>query len=80
MRLSHDIWIGADKLKNLYPRLYDLERKKSCTVADRIHIDGNNWRWKSNPTLAGLSHDVDNLANTMALTRTTPGIDRIILG
>lgn len=46
-----DKWCGQVALKYLFSRLYSIEVRKNCLVADRIHVSsGNNpiWCWKRN--------------------------------
>ncbi|XP_071706111.1 uncharacterized mitochondrial protein AtMg00310-like [Rutidosis leptorrhynchoides] len=33
-------WIGRDKLRNLYPRLFRLEHDKKCSIKDRLQVSG----------------------------------------
>nr|KAJ0198411.1 hypothetical protein LSAT_V11C700373740 [Lactuca sativa] len=73
----HDTWVGSEKLKLLYPRLYELEKKKSCRVAERIKQGGLNWRWKSCPVVAGLSSQVEDVSSVISSFRLQLGDDRI---
>lgn len=41
-----DRWCGTLTLQERFPRLYSLEKKKLCTINDRIKTDSFNWCWK----------------------------------
>ena len=53
------------------------KKKKSCMVADRITLGGNNWKWKSDPVVVGLSTDLENLTRCIASTHLQSGEDQI---
>lgn len=40
-----DIWVNGNKLKESYPRLYNLEANKNITVSDKRELRDNNWTW-----------------------------------
>ncbi|CAH1427265.1 unnamed protein product [Lactuca virosa] len=76
-QFCHDIWVGAEKLKVTYPRLYELDRNKSCKVAERLNSNRNNWQWSSNPADAGLTTDLENLLAVTTSICFLPGDDHI---
>ena len=41
-------WCGNGTLKNTFPDLYRLEKRRHSLIKDRIMIDGFNWEWKTN--------------------------------
>ena len=46
----HDIWIGDECLKTLFPRLFSLESTRDCKVMDRCYLDNGSyvikWDWR----------------------------------
>lgn len=39
-------WTGEGRLRKSYPRLYELDRNRFVTVADRIENNVLNWSWR----------------------------------
>ena len=70
-------WMGFENLKAKYPRLYELEKKKYCKVADRVTQGGITGKWKSNPIVAGLSNNLDAFIMHNAPISLLPGTDQI---
>ena len=55
----HDTWGGSEeKLKLLFLRLSELEKKKYFRVAERLKQGGLNWRWKSCTVVVRFSSQV----------------------
>lgn len=48
--LWFDKWVGPAPLKNLFPKLYCLERRKQCKVEDRVSSFGYSWDWSAVPS------------------------------
>ena len=42
-----DKWLGSTSLKEKYPELYNLESRKTCTVADRFYEGSFSGHWSS---------------------------------
>ncbi|CAH1452517.1 unnamed protein product [Lactuca virosa] len=64
-------------MKTKYPRLYELEKKKSCKVSERKNEGGNMWNWRSCPIVAGCSSELERLVNDMDSIRLQPGVDQL---
>lgn len=45
-RFWHDRWVGTGRLKELFPRLYQLTEFKDGKVADMGEWSGEIWNWK----------------------------------
>lgn len=45
IRFWEDVWIDGGLLKDMFPRLYDLELSKDCSVAEKIRHDDRHWSW-----------------------------------
>ncbi|XP_071715114.1 uncharacterized protein [Rutidosis leptorrhynchoides] len=62
-------WIGQDKLKNIFPRLYRLEKNNSVKVADRIDfvadVPKGCWDWSRAPS-GRTEGELQNLASLIA--------------
>lgn len=71
-----DYWVGNTTLKEKYPGLYELERKKSCSVAERIGENGFTGRWYVCPSSAGLSVQYNLLLRDIANTTPSNGEDQ----
>ncbi|CAI9277338.1 unnamed protein product [Lactuca saligna] len=57
----HDRWIGDATLKESFPELYKLERKKRCKISERIKPGDISWDWKASPTLTVQLSEADTL-------------------
>ncbi|XP_071739980.1 uncharacterized protein [Rutidosis leptorrhynchoides] len=48
-----ETWVGGEKLKLLFPRLYQLEAKKDVLLCDRVNMKSEtlmfNWEWLRAP-------------------------------
>nr|KAJ0208490.1 hypothetical protein LSAT_V11C500297480 [Lactuca sativa] len=42
-----DGWCEGEPVKNRFPKLYLLERRKTCRVNQRIQVAGQTWDWRS---------------------------------
>lgn len=42
----HDVWLGVESLKEVFPRLDSLSLDKESMVANMRSWDGNIWRWR----------------------------------
>nr|KAJ0194141.1 hypothetical protein LSAT_V11C800435930 [Lactuca sativa] len=71
-----DYWVGNTTLKEKYPGLYELERKKSCSVAERIRENGFTGRWYVCPSSAGLLVQYNLLLRDIANTTPSNGEDQ----
>ncbi|KAL4581006.1 hypothetical protein LXL04_017212 [Taraxacum kok-saghyz] len=45
-----DNWTGLGPLQSRYPRLFQLDKKKSAVVADRFRGDAVQWAWNKKPS------------------------------
>ena len=68
--------MGNTTLKEKYPGLYELERKKSCSVAERIRENGFTGRWYVCPSSAGLLVQYNLLLRDIANTTPSNGEDQ----
>ena len=41
----NDMWIGECKLKDRFPRLYHLERRKEAKIVEKGRWIGSEWKW-----------------------------------
>nr|KAJ0200013.1 hypothetical protein LSAT_V11C600315130 [Lactuca sativa] len=65
-------------LKESFPELYKLERKKQCKISDRIKSGGINWEWKSSPTLTTQLIEADSLFDMVRNIQLNPRRDEWI--
>nr|KAJ0192616.1 hypothetical protein LSAT_V11C800391510 [Lactuca sativa] len=72
----NDVWHGTGTLKSEFPLLYVMEKKKSCTVAERITNNGPLWQWKSTPVDYGTCLELDRLNRSIAKFRIKSGSDK----
>lgn len=68
-------WNGGEPFRESFPELYQLERRKACTVKERIHEAGLNWDWRSPLTTDEQIRSFHSLLNAIGGFRPTPGID-----
>ena len=40
-----DLWVGEQRLKQRFPRLFLMSLQKSSTIADYGFWDGGSWHW-----------------------------------
>ncbi|KAJ9567392.1 LOW QUALITY PROTEIN: hypothetical protein OSB04_003358, partial [Centaurea solstitialis] len=46
VKLWEDVWVGKERLKERFSRLYQLEVDKEVSITDRGEFVGEEWRWK----------------------------------
>ncbi|KAL4590329.1 hypothetical protein LXL04_003257 [Taraxacum kok-saghyz] len=52
-----DNWCGVGTLKDAFPHLYKLEKRKKCKVGDQIKANQLQWDWKSQRLAESLTRD-----------------------
>lgn len=57
-----DTWAGSEKLKIVYPGLYEIEMNKTCTVSERIVAGKFMGKWKKRPLTSDLAAQVDGIS------------------
>ena len=71
----HEVWVGDRSLKDRFPRVYALDREKSCCVADRVGSldwEGCLRRW---PRGGIEMHQFTGLTDVLAQVTVTGGRD-----
>lgn len=61
-----DKWWGDEPLKASHTSLYQLEKKKSCLVSDRITSHGTVWDWKISPHSLVELRDIEQLSRSLS--------------
>ncbi|XP_071696191.1 uncharacterized protein [Rutidosis leptorrhynchoides] len=63
-----DRWLGNEKLCNLFPRLFNLERVKDVSIKDRVVVSDSIasavWCWRREPS-GRASRELDSLTNLL---------------
>ncbi|XP_023730170.1 uncharacterized protein LOC111877898 [Lactuca sativa] len=70
-----DRWCGTLTLQERFPRLYSLEKKKLCTINDRIKTDSFNWCWKVQQMEDDVLSDFISLCSLISDTNTLPVVN-----
>nr|KAJ0216654.1 hypothetical protein LSAT_V11C300153720 [Lactuca sativa] len=66
------LWIGNETLKVAFPNLYALEKKKRCTVEDRVKATGFERNWKTTPNI----NDLTAICSSLGQFRPTTDEDK----
>ncbi|CAI9292692.1 unnamed protein product [Lactuca saligna] len=70
-----DSWCDGGPFRDRFQELYQLERRKSCTVKERIHDEGQKWDWRSTPTTDEQIRSLHMLSNVIGGFCPTAGAD-----
>nr|KAJ0208814.1 hypothetical protein LSAT_V11C400225360 [Lactuca sativa] len=60
--------MGTQPLKLVFSALYQLERYKTCRVADRIQVGRHTWRWKSARSSADQVNELQSLSSRCGIS------------
>ncbi|CAI9267946.1 unnamed protein product [Lactuca saligna] len=73
-----DEWCDGEPLKDQFPDLYQLERRKTCRISQRVLAEGYNWEWRSVPTTGSQAHSFQMLSDAIDVYRPCPDPDSCI--
>ncbi|KAL4578243.1 hypothetical protein LXL04_014363 [Taraxacum kok-saghyz] len=75
LRFWLDKWNGDSTLKEAFPQLYRLEKKKHCKIGDRIKTTQIQWEWRSSTAAETLTQDINILSTRIGNFRPSIGED-----
>lgn len=70
-----DTWCGGEPFRDRFPELYQLERRKSCIIKERLHEPGHMWDWRSPLTTDEQIHSFRRLSTAIGAFCLTLGKD-----
>nr|KAJ0197867.1 hypothetical protein LSAT_V11C700361530 [Lactuca sativa] len=70
-----DAWCDKEPLRKRFPELFQMERRKSCTIKERIHEAGPMWKWRSPLTTDDQVQSLQTLLTVIGDFRPTSGMD-----
>ncbi|KAL4558843.1 hypothetical protein LXL04_037046 [Taraxacum kok-saghyz] len=70
-----DDWDGIGPLADRFPQLFDLDKKKSCFISERMRSGTADWAWKRRPSGPTEIADLDSLTGLMTQLRLSDGTD-----
>ncbi|KAL4578242.1 hypothetical protein LXL04_014362 [Taraxacum kok-saghyz] len=68
-------WNGDNTLKEAFPQLYRLEKKKHYKIGDRIKTTQIQWEWRSSTAAETLTRDINILSTRIGNFRPSIGED-----
>ncbi|KAL4558598.1 hypothetical protein LXL04_036799 [Taraxacum kok-saghyz] len=74
-----DRWFGNQLLNERFPRLFNIEEDKNCTVAERIGNRGFNWNWRMDNLRGRLDEQRIQLELEISEARLSTETDRWII-
>lgn len=66
-------WCGNECLKDAFPNLYHLEKKKKCKVNEHIRPNVTHWEWKSMMKSTELVREMSVMTERHGDFQPTPG-------
>nr|KAJ0217713.1 hypothetical protein LSAT_V11C300135570 [Lactuca sativa] len=67
-----DEWCDGEPLKDQFPELYQLERRKACRISQRVQVEGYTWQWRSTPATGSQTHSFQMLYEAIGEYRLSP--------
>ncbi|KAI3517218.1 hypothetical protein L1887_16430 [Cichorium endivia] len=71
-----DSWIGDCPLKDKFPNIFQLEKKKRCKVEERVRSGHHLWDWKARPTSSEQVSNLNALVSLLGLFQPNQSLDQ----